>query len=288
MIFFDKLRKPLGIFLILIIITVLTVIEVFLRVLGISLTVFFLLPVILTIWWVGWRSGIAISILSAAIIAVIHITHASPDTGFIHYWHSTIEIINLLIVTFVLVILQISWQKERTLSRTDYLTGATNRRLFYEVAEHETNRARRFKHPLSFVYLDIDDFKEVNDRWGHHQGDLLLRFVAETIRKNIRAVDTLARIGGDEFALILPVTGYDEARDAINRLYKNLNLAVERENWKVSFSVGAVTYQEINQSVDEMIKEADRVMYLVKKGGKNNFYHELVIDASLQEKKLIS
>ncbi|HTC77354.1 MAG TPA: diguanylate cyclase, partial [Terriglobales bacterium] len=95
---------------------------------------------------------------------------------------------------------------EKELSRSDPLTGLPNRRAFYEVALAEADRARRYRHPLSLAYLDVDNFKQVNDDYGHDAGDELLVRVAEVLRRNLRNNDIVARLGGDEFAMLLPET----------------------------------------------------------------------------------
>ena len=91
--------------------------------------------------------------------------------------------------------------------QTDYLSGVANRRLFFELAQAEINKAHRYQRPITLVYFDLDHFKEINDTLGHATGDRVLLLVSHTMKMNIRGSDIIARLGGDEFAIMLPETG---------------------------------------------------------------------------------
>src|SRR6266700_3684873 len=114
------------------------------------------------------------------------------------------------------------YRRERALTRTDDLTHVENRRAFYEDAGREFERARRYNHPFTLAYFDVDDFKEVSDRFGHQLGDGILRLVAETARESVRASDLVARLGADQFALLLPEAGADAASAVIRKLQEAL------------------------------------------------------------------
>jgi diguanylate cyclase (GGDEF)-like protein len=160
------------------------------------------------------------------------------------------------------------------MARTDYLTRVANSRYFAEIASHEIKRAGRYLHPFTVAYLDIDDFKSVNDRWGHSTGDQLLALVADTIRGNIRATDSIARLGGDEFVFLLPETGYDAASVVIQKVHQSLQAVMGGKGWPVTFSIGVVTFRTPPDSVDGMIRAADAFMYSVKHSGKNRIQHQ--------------
>jgi diguanylate cyclase (GGDEF)-like protein len=178
-----------------------------------------------------------------------------------------------LFITYFVSALRRSLEQERELARTDALTGVLNRRSYFEAADMEIKRARRHRHPFTVAYLDIDDFKEINDRSGHSAGDAALRAVAETVARNIREVDTVARLGGDEFALLLPETDEDAAEAVVARVSRSLDELTARERWPVSFSIGVVTWTTPPRTVDLMIKQADDTMYRVKNTGKNRIAH---------------
>jgi diguanylate cyclase (GGDEF)-like protein len=168
-----------------------------------------------------------------------------------------------------------AYNTNRELARVDFVTGAVSIRYFYALAKNEIGRSVRYQRPFTFAYIDMDNFKAINDRLGHSTGDLVLRAVTESIQRQIRVSDTLARLGGDEFALLLPETGEEEARKVILRVHTNLVNEMLKNGWMVSFSVGVVTYTQPPSSVDEMVKLADSAMYTVKMNGKNGVAYRI-------------
>jgi diguanylate cyclase (GGDEF)-like protein len=183
-----------------------------------------------------------------------------------------------LVVSYILSALKSSLEQQKLTARTDHLTGIPNRRCFYDLAALEMNISRRYQHPFTVIYIDIDNFKTVNDTLGHSAGDSLLRLVSATIRDNIRTADIVARLGGDEFALLLPESGSEAAQAAIRKVRKSLEDVVQ-SNWPVTFSIGMVTYLKPPPTVDEMIKRADDLMYSVKDKGKDMVRHEIADDS---------
>jgi diguanylate cyclase (GGDEF)-like protein len=155
------------------------------------------------------------------------------------------------------------------LARTDFVTGAVSIRYFYELAQKELVRSQRYGRPLTLVYIDLDNFKSINDRLGHSTGDKVLREVTEAVRRQIRPTDTLARLGGDEFALLMPETDEGAAKTFTSRIHSSLVDEMLRNGWVITFSVGVVTCNEIPRSVDDMVKMADRAMYTIKTANKN-------------------
>jgi len=167
-------------------------------------------------------------------------------------------------------------QQERHLARIDSLTGAANRRAFYESLEGELSRLKRYARPFSVAYLDLDNLKRVNDDFGHEAGDTVLCTVSATARKHLRRTDTIGRLGGDEFAILFSEADSDTARAATDRFNNYLLDAMRQDRWPVTFSIGLVTYLAAPTSVEELMKKADELMYLVKKSGKNNITHAIV------------
>jgi diguanylate cyclase (GGDEF)-like protein len=163
----------------------------------------------------------------------------------------------------------------RLLSLIFHLTKVYNSRAFYELAKQELNRSRRYRHPLTLAYFDLDNFKTVNDSFGHQIGDQLLAAVGEVIRQSIRASDIAARMGGDEFVLLLVESNSEAARQLIARIQTNL-LATMRENgWPVTFSIGMVCWHRPLKQLEELIKAADHLMYEVKNAGKNEVRYQV-------------
>lgn len=165
--------------------------------------------------------------------------------------------------------------QEKAFSRIDFLTGIQNRRYFIELVNMEINRARRYESPFTLVCIDLDNFKTVNDCFGHSTGDILLRLVARTIRENIRVTDTVARLGGDEFAILLPETVRNVDEVILQKVQKiNLDI-MRRHGWPVTLSIGVATFTSPPSTVDETLRISDQLMYTAKTNGKNNIRYEV-------------
>lgn len=241
-----------------------------------SLSILYLIPVLLVSWYAGKLPGILISFAGALVWLV---TGLLSKNYYAHpvelYWNDIMELIFFLVVSVLISTLKNSLQREKIMAETDYLTEVPNRRFFYEYAEKELSRSLRYHHPLTVIYLDIDNFKVVNDTMGHCEGNKLLRLVAKTFSENIRTNDMVARLGGDEFALLLPESDPEAAENVINKAMNNLE-KVMKDDWPVTFSIGMVTYIKLPATVDELLKKADDLMYLVKMAGKGAIRHEVV------------
>ena len=148
-----------------------------------------------------------------------------------------------------------------------------NRRAFIELASLELARAQRYQRFLSLAFLDIDDFKQVNDRDGHAEGDHLLAKVADTLRRNLRAFDIVARFGGDEFVVLLPEADDEAAELVLEKLQIALRAATHKR-WRVGYSIGAVTIEGPHTTLDQLIQSADRLVYEAKRAGKGRLRHQ--------------
>jgi diguanylate cyclase (GGDEF)-like protein/PAS domain S-box-containing protein len=156
---------------------------------------------------------------------------------------------------------------------SDYLTGLANRRYFIEQAENELTRAQRYDKNLSILMLDIDHFKQVNDNHGHKTGDIVLKKLAEICLSSLRDVDVVGRLGGEEFAVLLPETGCEQAMEAAERLRVALDSAqVLLENGqsvRFTASFGVVALYEKNSNIDTLLNRADQALYQAKSKGRN-------------------
>jgi diguanylate cyclase (GGDEF)-like protein/PAS domain S-box-containing protein len=161
---------------------------------------------------------------------------------------------------------------QASLARSDFLTGINNRRHFYEATTHELARVERYRYPLSVILFDIDHFKEVNDRLGHQAGDRVLQRVAEVARASLRETDTLARHGGEEFAVLLPHVGFREAGIVAEHLRAAIAAArVDSELGPVGVTVSAGVAEALpaGDSVDRLLLRADQALYAAKAAGRN-------------------
>jgi diguanylate cyclase (GGDEF) domain len=156
----------------------------------------------------------------------------------------------------------------------DFLTGLANRRLFSRLASQELQRARRTETPLSLVMVDIDSFKDVNDTYGHAVGDTVLASLGKLLKRSMRVYDIAARLGGEEFCLLLPGATGLQAYDLTMRILEEFRViefeAASGDRFTKSFSAGIATCSGKGQdSIDTLLHKADELLYTAKKQGKN-------------------
>ena len=236
----------------------------------IAISFFYLIPIALVTWYIGPKMGRALAILS--ITAWLTFNLLSGRT----YSQEFIRYINVVVrLALFLGIVELLWEFKQALlhehnqSHTDHLTGIPNSREFYDRAEMEIERARRNRTPLSLAYIDIDNFKQFNDRLGHSEGDKLLRSVAAVVSRRIRKIDVFARIGGDEFVLLLPDTLQAGALSAMQKVEQAIAEEVRTSSLPIMLSVGVATFASPPSSVDAMLQKADQLMYQSKQLGRN-------------------
>jgi diguanylate cyclase (GGDEF)-like protein len=148
----------------------------------------------------------------------------------------------------------------------DHLTGARSRRAFFELAAREQSRSLRRGGPLSLLLFDVDHFKRINDTHGHATGDRVLVDIVERTGAVVRSIDTVARLGGEEFAVLLPDTGADTALLVAERLRQGLDRALDHVGYTVS--IGAATLHA-GETIEAMLSRADAALYVAKAGGRN-------------------
>ncbi len=179
------------------------------------------------------------------------------------------------------------YEEVKVLSLTDDLTSLYNRRFFYNRLKEETERARRYTRALCLLMIDIDNFKHYNDSYGHQQGDKLLRLFARRLRNSIRENDFVARLGGEEFAVIMPEAAYDKARKLAERFRQSITTyPLSTTNGKVTISIGIAGLPFDAQDADGLIYKADRALYQAKRAGKNrvciyDIYDKISVDSKV-------
>jgi diguanylate cyclase (GGDEF)-like protein len=237
-----------------------------------SLALLYLVPIFQATWFAGRRAGVFMSCLSAAVWVLIRSLATSGEhASLTFYWNALTQLGIFMIVTYVVsiqLVLKKTLEKEQNLARTDFLTRAMNRRAFSDILAAEVSRSARYDHPLSLAYIDLDNFKDVNDQHGHAEGDSVLQVVVGAINKTIRSTDTVARIGGDEFVVLFPETG-SEAVARIIDVHDNIASAMRENKWPVTSSIGLVTCTPPLVPPENIIKEAEKLMYAAKSEGKN-------------------
>jgi diguanylate cyclase (GGDEF)-like protein len=229
----------------------------------------YLVPSMMVTWFGGMRSGIKTSVASSLISLLAYLVTNRFYFGLsASYWASTVKLGFFLIVVPMLWVLKSSLEHQQQFGRTDFLTGVPNRRSFIEAAKSEISRAQRYGHPFTVIYIDLNNFKMINDRFGHATGDKLLRLLAQGIQEKIRETDLLARLGGDEFGILLPQTDSQVAELVVQRLQGVSVPLVQEKGWAMSFSMGVVTFLESPASAEEMLSFADKIVYSAKRDGK--------------------
>jgi len=227
---------------------------------------FYLVPISFFSWFIGKHAGLAIT---AASLGTAYFLRLSQIPHMSAYWNLLILFALYLSSTLMIDQLKRLYDNERTLSRIDPLTRVANRRALFEAAVQAKSFSDRQNVPLSLAYTDIDEFKQINDHFGHNTGDKVLAVTAAAIQKALRPTDIVARIGGDEFAILLPATDGTTAARIFDRIRLELDYAMSQRSWPVTFSVGIASFSPPLASVPEMLQKADEVMYAVKREGKN-------------------
>ena len=245
----------------------------------ISLSLFYLGPVGIATWYAGRGTGMLIAFISAlsALVGDASAEHIFMRPG-IMAWDGFLHLGFMLVVAYLLDRLRVHIKIEQELARTDPLTGILNRRAFLEHLEYRLGLAVRDAKPIVLAYIDLDDFKQINDRGGHHEGDRVLRLVAGTLAASIRRTDVIARLGGDEFGLLIVGADQTAAESVVAKLKQSLLEALASEESVVTCSIGCVAFQISPATSDVALRAADALMYKVKGLGKNAVAFEIFDD----------
>jgi diguanylate cyclase (GGDEF)-like protein len=231
-----------------------------------AFSAFYVIPICLITWVTNQRFGLVASNVSALVWFFADITTADPySSQLVPIWNTLIRLTFFVIITLLLSSLKNSLR----LAHTDYLTSAVNLRYFHEIAQMEINRCERYQHPFSIAYIDLDNFKTMNDQFGHFSGDEVLRTLVATARSVIRRTDFIARLGGDEFAILFPETDQESAHFIFSKIQDLFTEEMQKKGWPITFSVGILTCRTSPHTADELIKMADNLMYAAKADGKN-------------------
>lgn len=229
-----------------------------------------LLPVIVIAWIEGKRSGLIMAIVGAAMWLVGDLASEREfGVEWIPWANAMTRLITYGVAVLLVARIRLQFDREHKNATHDSLTGLQNRRAFLDAGAAEVDRAKRYAHPLAVVFLDLDDFKQLNDNEGHDAGDAALRATAKALLRALRTSDRVARIGGDEFAVLLPEAGYEAAVDAGRKIFVAVNAALDAFP-PARISIGVAWFGQADRVFPAMLKAADGLMYEVKESGKHN------------------
>jgi diguanylate cyclase (GGDEF)-like protein len=243
----------------------------------ISTSVFYLAPLGLAAWFAGRTSGLAMAFLAASAWTAkdVMFRGVAYAEQWILLWNTIARTITFALFAWLIAQVHRNLRREQRLARTDPLTGLLNSRAFHEELALQLERAGRAGQPVTFAYLDLDNFKPLNDQHGHQEGDRALVTVADVFRRELRRGDVLGRIGGDEFAMVFPATGAAEAPALLRKLRASLNAEMARYGWPITFSIGGITCRTPPVSAQALVHAADQLMYEVKARGRDAVLHRL-------------
>jgi diguanylate cyclase (GGDEF)-like protein len=237
---------------------------------------FYLIPIALVTWLAGRWPGVTASLASAFVWLITDVASGhSYSRWFFYAWNTLVVLAFFVVVTLLLSALRTTLEHETELAQKDDLTGAANRRFFIELLQMEISRCQRYLHPFTIAYIDVDNFKEVNDRFGHNTGDQVLRALVDLVRKFLRSTDLVGRLGGDEFALLLPETDSESAQVVLSKIQSAILAGMEQDHWGVTISIGVLTCGSAQHTVVEIIKMVDDLMYSVKRESKNGIKYSV-------------
>lgn len=235
-----------------------------------SFSIFYVVPVALVTWYVSTRAGYLACFFSAMVwFGADHISGHSYSYTFIPFWNATVRLLFFFLAARMIGGMKTFLSREQHLARTDDLTRIFNARAFKSETRRLLTLAGRHHRSLSLGYIDLDNFKSVNDNQGHSEGDRVLCAVADTLAKTLRSTDVVGRLGGDEFAVLMPETGLEAAQTAFHKIHTELVILAETSRWPVGFSIGVAVFTKVPASIDDAITVADNIMYRVKTSGKN-------------------
>ena len=233
------------------------------------LGVLYIVPVLLVTWTEGLTWGIVFAVVTTVFREAIAWDQMPADTPLL--WRVVNGSAYVAVLAVAMAGLQMLRRSQALLARLvtqDQLTNVLNARAFADRLSQELDRNRRYPRPLALLYMDLDNFKVINDTHGHQTGDAVLRLVADAMRSSVRQADVVGRLGGDEFAVLMPETDAQLADSAAKRLASSLR-NVFRGTPNVTASIGVVSCTATEANTDDLLRRADQAMYDAKRMGKD-------------------
>ena len=233
-----------------------------------ALAAIVIIPVVLVAWEGGIRQGTVAAVIAASmwVVSDLHTEEGLSAPG-VSLVNGVVRLLTYCFVAYLVARVRTLLRQQSELAMRDPLTGLMNRRAFLEAGAAESSRSQRYGHSVAVIFLDLDNFKKLNDNHGHDTGDAALKAVADEVRRVLRVTDSAARLGGDEFAFILPQVDKGSA-DVAGRKVAAAVAAALAPFPPVTASIGIAWFEQANGPFSVMLKEADSLMYAVKREGK--------------------
>lgn len=237
----------------------------------ISFFIFYALPIWIAAWYAGKRSGLVIALASFVIWTIADFCTGHPYSHpLIPYWNGLIRLVFFVFTALAVDDMKARLRLEELNADFDALTGILNGRGFRKKADILYPLIQRSAQSYGIAFIDVDNFKQVNDTKGHAEGDLILKKVAETMADCLRTSDMISRFGGDEFVVLLPRADLEGCRKAMEVFKARLDEMAQANGWPIGFSIGVGIFDGKKTDIEAAIQAADALMYDVKRGGKGN------------------
>lgn len=236
----------------------------------VSLRMGYMIPLGLLAWQYGKNQAIAISML------VVGYTFWLDTLFPLYTWHFNMYFFALESFLFYYAAIwgldkaKLQWELKKEAADKDTLTGLYTRRLFHELADQELAKCNRYSRTFCIAYLDVDNFKQVNDTLGHKEGDKVLKELSQGLKTILRKSDIVARLGGDEFIILFPETNKDQVKIVLQKIVENTHILATQNNWPITLSLGSIEVTKPAPTLQDIVEKADSLMYAVKHNGKNS------------------
>jgi len=237
--------------------------------------VFYILPVAIAAWYGSRGMAWAISVISGIAWLAVDILDRHPYShDWYVYWNGAVRLSFFILIAQLVTSVRLHLEIEKSMAREDDLTGVPNRLAFKEKCDVLFPLASRNRSPMALGFIDIDDFSRLNDKHGHGFGDEVLKTVANMLKDSMRKTDVFGRMVGNEFAVLLPNTDPDTARNWFAVLHRSLSEKARKEGWPIGFSMGLAVIENPDISTDQAMQFADNLVHRVKKGDRSSLLCE--------------
>ncbi len=236
----------------------------------IHIFIFYVIPIALATWYIGYFPGLLFAALSISMWWFAdYLSGHVYTSSLIPVWNGLIRFAFFFFTVYALNMIKAKLKLEETYADFDSLTNSLNGRGFRTRLNPVFSLIKREKQPYTMVFLDVDNFKTLNDTQGHAEGDRALQHLAEVMHGSFRSSDLICRKGGDEFILFLPNTDTGQAKKAITLFKERFDAVVKNENWPIGLSIGACSFDSEYTDIELATSLTDNLMYEAKNNGKN-------------------